>query len=95
MAPLETPWRDGSPSRPILAAKQPSLFLGVTVFRQLSRRFCRRYLTFISVNPNGIAPSSSAIPEPGQFAASLLFLSGIGGYVFLKRRKTAKTAPAA
>jgi hypothetical protein len=51
--------------------------------------------TFISVNPNGIAPSSSAIPEPGQFAASLLLLSGIGGYVFLKRRKVTKTAPAA
>lgn len=48
--------------------------------------------TFISVNPNDIAPSSSAIPEPGQVAASLLLLSGIGGYVFLKRRKAAKPA---
>jgi len=48
--------------------------------------------TFISVNPNDIAPSSSAIPEPGQVAASLLLLTGIGGYVFLKRRKTAKPA---
>jgi hypothetical protein len=38
---------------------------------------------------------SAAVPEPGQVAASLLLLSGIGGYVFLKRRKTAKTAPAA
>jgi len=35
------------------------------------------------------------MPEPGRVAASLLLLSGIGGYVFLKRRKTAKTAPAA
>ncbi len=48
--------------------------------------------TFISVNPNDIAPSSSAIPEPRQVAASLLLLAGIGGYVFLKRRKTAKPA---
>jgi len=37
------------------------------------------------------APSSSA-PEPGQVAASLLLLTGIGGYVSLKRRKTAKPA---
>ena len=35
---------------------------------------------------------SSAVPEPGQVAASLLLLGGIGGYVFLKRRKAAKTA---
>ena len=47
------------------------------------------YPTFISVNPNDIAPSSSAVPEPGQVAASLLLLSGIGGYVYLKRRKAA------
>jgi hypothetical protein len=32
------------------------------------------------------------VPEPGQVAASLLLLSGIGGYVFLKRRKAAKPA---
>jgi hypothetical protein len=38
----------------------------------------------------GSAPSS--VPEPGQVAASLLLLSGIGGYVFLKRRKAAKPA---
>lgn len=36
---------------------------------------------------------SAAIPEPGQVAASLLLLSGIGAYVFIKRRK--KSAPAA
>ena len=38
------------------------------------------------------APSSAAVPEPGQVAASLLLLAGIGGYVFLKRRRTAKQA---
>jgi hypothetical protein len=41
----------------------------------------------------GSAPA--AVPEPGQVAASLLLLAGIGGYVFLKRRKTAKPAQAA
>ena len=41
-----------------------------------------------SVEPYGAA----AVPEPGQVAASLLLLSGIGGYVFLKRRKAAKPA---
>jgi hypothetical protein len=35
---------------------------------------------------------SAAVPEPGQVAASLLLLGGIGGYVFLKRRKVAKVA---
>jgi hypothetical protein len=34
----------------------------------------------------------AAVPEPGQVAASLLLLGGIGGYVFLKRRKVAKAA---
>jgi hypothetical protein len=34
------------------------------------------------------------VPEPGQ-VASLLLLAGIGGYVFVKRRKAVKTAPAA
>jgi hypothetical protein len=38
----------------------------------------------------GSAPA--AVPEPGQVAASLLLLAGIGGYVFLKRRKAAKPA---
>jgi hypothetical protein len=38
--------------------------------------------------------SASAVPEPGQVAASLLLLGGIGGYVFLKRRKSEQAAPA-
>jgi hypothetical protein len=33
---------------------------------------------------------TAAVPEPGQVAASLLLLAGIGGYVWIKRRKTAK-----
>ena len=37
-------------------------------------------------------PTPSPVPEPGQVAASLLLLGGIGGYVFWKRRKTAKVA---
>jgi hypothetical protein len=32
----------------------------------------------------------AAVPEPGQVAASLLLLTGIGVYVWRKRRKTAK-----
>ncbi len=40
-------------------------------------------------------PTPSTVPEPGQVAASLLLLGGIGGYVFLKRRKAAKSAAAA
>jgi len=39
-------------------------------------------------------PTPSTVPEPGQVAASLLLLGGIGGYVFLKRRKAAKVAAA-
>jgi hypothetical protein len=35
-------------------------------------------------------PTPSTVPEPGQVAASLLLVGGIGGYVFLKRRKAAK-----
>jgi hypothetical protein len=36
--------------------------------------------------------ASAAVPEPGQIAASLLLLAGIGGYVFLRRRKVPKAA---
>jgi hypothetical protein len=38
-------------------------------------------------------PGTAPVPEPGQVAASLLLLGGIGAYVFIKRRK--KSAPAA
>jgi hypothetical protein len=38
--------------------------------------------------------TSAAVPEPGQVAASLVLLAGIGGYVFLKRRKAAKATTA-
>jgi hypothetical protein len=37
-------------------------------------------------------PGASPVPEPGQVAASLLFIAGIGGYVFLRRRKVPKAA---
>ena len=37
--------------------------------------------------PSGPVP----VPEPGQVAASLLLLGGIGAYVFLKRRKKPAT----
>jgi MYXO-CTERM domain-containing protein len=40
-------------------------------------------------------PTPSAVPEPGQVAASLLLLAGLGGYVFLRRRKVAKAVVAA
>ena len=52
-----------------------------------------------SASPTTFSPTfstayvtASAVPEPGQVAASLLLLGGIGGYVFLKRRKAAKPA---
>lgn len=31
--------------------------------------------------------STSPVPEPGQVAASLLLLGGIGGYIFIKRKR--------
>jgi autotransporter-associated beta strand protein len=40
------------------------------------------------------AVASAAVPEPGQVAASLLLLAGIGGYVWLRRRRAAKAATA-
>ena len=36
--------------------------------------------------------ASAAVPEPSTIASSLLLLAGIGGYVAMKRRKTAKLA---
>ena len=45
---------------------------------------------------NTYVAGSNAVPEPGQVAASLLLLAGLGGYALLKRRKkqpaTAATA---
>jgi hypothetical protein len=43
--------------------------------------------TYTSVGP-------SPVPEPGQVAASLLLLGGIGGYVFVKRRRKSAVAAA-
>jgi autotransporter-associated beta strand protein len=40
------------------------------------------------------AVNSAAIPEPGQVAASLLLLAGIGVYAFLKRREATKAKTA-
>jgi hypothetical protein len=51
-------------------------------------------LSLADMNAIVAAGPSSAVPEPGQVAASLLLLGGIGGYVFLKRRKAAKPAVA-
>jgi hypothetical protein len=39
-------------------------------------------------------PSTAPVPEPGQVAASLLLLGGIGGYVFIKRRRKPAVAAA-
>ncbi len=39
-------------------------------------------------------PSVNPVPEPGQVAASLLLLGGIGGYVFIKRRRKPAVAAA-
>ena len=38
----------------------------------------------------GVTSASAAVPEPGQVAASILLLAGIGGYVWMKRRKRAQ-----
>lgn len=37
-------------------------------------------------------PVPSTVPEPSQVAASLVLLAGIVGYVFLKRRKAARSS---
>lgn len=39
-------------------------------------------------------PSVNPVPEPGQVAASLLLLGGIGGYIFIKRRRKPAVAAA-
>jgi hypothetical protein len=39
--------------------------------------------------------TAAAVPEPGQVAASILLLAGIGGYVWMKRRNQAKAKAAA
>ena len=49
----------------------------------------------IIADPNSlpaVAAQVGAVPEPGQVAASLLLLAGIGGYVAMKRRHAVKTA---
>ena len=50
----------------------------------------RGFSTGILVAQSTFEAAPSPVPEPGQVAASLLLLSGIGGYVFLKRRRAAK-----
>lgn len=45
-------------------------------------------ITGPAIGPGG--QPINAVPEPGQIAASLTLLGGIGGYVFLKRRRAAK-----
>ncbi len=50
-------------------------------------------ISYIGVASAG-APGPSPVPEPGQVAASFLLLTGLGGYIWMKRRKTAKTATA-
>ena len=44
--------------------------------------------TYMAVNPIDIGPAT--VPEPGQVAASILLLAGIGGYFFAKRRNIAE-----
>ena len=39
-----------------------------------------------------VSPAVAPVPEPGQVAASLVLLAGIGGYVAMKRRRAMKTA---
>ncbi len=47
------------------------------------------------INAIQVRNTTAAVPEPGQVAASLLLLCGIGGYVWLKRRKPAKAEASA
>jgi len=48
------------------------------------------YTLRYTYTPSGPVP----VPEPGQVAASLLLLGGIGAYVFIKRRKKSASAAA-
>jgi len=56
-------------------------------------------VTFTGLAVNDVSATSSdavsAVPEPGQVAASLLLLGGIGAYVWVKRRKAASHTVAA
>lgn len=63
---------------------------GTWFFQQLTSEGNGDFMFLTSMSPDSLAA-----PEPGQVAASLLLLAGIGGYVWLKRRKAAKSAPAA
>jgi hypothetical protein len=55
------------------------------------------YGSYVGTLTNGetvtVNVGPAGVPEPGQVAASLLLLAGVGGYVFMKRRKAAKMAP--
>ena len=51
-----------------------------------------RYVAFDVEGSGFNQPFNAAVPEPGQVAASLLLLTGIGSYVWAKRRKVAKPA---
>lgn len=50
--------------------------------------------TSLTVRYTYTPASPSPVPEPGQVAASLLLLGGIGGYVFIKRRRKPAVAAA-
>jgi hypothetical protein len=49
----------------------------------------RGFSTGVLVAQSTFAPSA-AVPEPGQIAASLVLLAGIGGYVAWKKRRAPK-----
>ena len=86
---------DGSGLTPVFSSRFGARFLGTfdpdftptTNFAGLagSANYSLRY----TYTPSGPVP----VPEPGQVAASLLLLGGIGAYYFVKRRR--KSAPAA
>lgn len=51
-------------------------------------------VTLADVNTLYLFAAPTAVPEPGQIAASLLLLGGIAGYILLKRRRKKNPAPA-